>query len=80
MVEEAAAMERHLFDWTSKAQVDAAKTWKEKGGELIALSDIDRNEMMQRLAQVAEGVLGEKADDKKMFDMLKQAVERTRGK
>jgi TRAP-type C4-dicarboxylate transport system substrate-binding protein len=80
MVEEAAGMERHLFDWTSKAQVDAAKTWKEKGGELIALSDTDRNEMMQRLAQVAEGVLGEKADDKKMFDMLKQAVERTRGK
>jgi TRAP-type C4-dicarboxylate transport system substrate-binding protein len=80
IVEEAAAMERHLFDWTSKAQVDAAKTWKEKGGELIALSDTDRNEMMQRLAQVAEGVLGEKADDKKMFDMLKQAVERTRGK
>lgn len=73
-------MERHLFDWTSKAQVDAAKTWKEKGGELIALSEVDRKEMMRRLAQVADTVLAEKADDKKMFDLLKQAVERTRGR
>jgi TRAP-type C4-dicarboxylate transport system substrate-binding protein len=80
IVEESAAMERHLFDWTSKAQVDATKTWKEKGGELIALSEVDRKEMMQRLAQVADTVLAEKADDKKMFDLLKQAVERTRGK
>ena len=80
IVEESAAMERHLFDWTSKAQVDAAKTWKEKGGELIALSEVDRKEMMRRLAQVADTVLAEKADDKKMFDLLKQAVERTRGR
>jgi hypothetical protein len=34
--------------------------------------------MMQRLAKVADDVLGEKADDKKMFEMLKQAVARTR--
>jgi TRAP-type C4-dicarboxylate transport system substrate-binding protein len=80
IVEEAAGMERHLFEWTSKAQVDAAKIWKEKGGELITLPDADRKEMMQRLAQVADSVLGEKADDKKMFELLKQAVERTRRK
>jgi TRAP-type C4-dicarboxylate transport system substrate-binding protein len=80
IVEEAAGMERHLFEWTSKAQFDAEKTWKEKGGELIALSEADRQEMMRRLAQVADSVLGEKAEDKKMFELLKQAVERTRQK
>ena len=78
IVEEAAGMERHLFEWTSNAQIDAARIWKEKGGELIALSDADRKEMMQRLSQVADSVLGEKTDDKKMFDLLKQSVERTR--
>ena len=77
IVEEATGMERHLFEWTSKAQIDAERIWKEKGGELIALSDADRKEMKGRLAQVADSVLGEKADDKKMFDLLKQSVERT---
>ena len=42
------------------------------------MSDADRKEMMQRLSQVADFVLGEKTDDKKMFDLLKQSVERTR--
>ena len=78
IVEEAAAMERHLFDWTSRQQVEAAKTWKEKGGELIALPEVDRKEMMQRLAKVAESVLGEKEQDRQMFELLKQSVQRTR--
>lgn len=80
IVEEAAGMERHLFDWTSRQQIEAEKIWKEKGGEIIRLSESDRKEMMQQLAQVAEQVLGEKPTDKKMFEMLKQAAERTRGK
>jgi C4-dicarboxylate-binding protein DctP len=78
IVEEGKGMERHLFEWTKQAQIDAQATWKEKGGELITLSESNRREMMQRLAKVADDVLGEKADDKKMFEMLKQAVARTR--
>ncbi|MGE3924640.1 MAG: TRAP transporter substrate-binding protein [Lautropia sp.] len=80
IVEEAAGMERHLFDWTSRQQIEAEKIWTEKGGEIIRLSEADRKEMMQQLAQVAEQVLGEKPTDRKMFEILKQAVERTRGK
>jgi C4-dicarboxylate-binding protein DctP len=80
IVEEAAGMERHLFDWTSRQQVEAEKIWKEKGGEIIQLPEADRKEMMQQLAQVAEQVLSEKPTDKQMFEMLKQAVERARGK
>lgn len=80
ILEEGAGMERHLFDWTSRQQVEAEKIWKEKGGEIIKLPDADRKEMMQRLAQVAEQVLGEKPADKKMFEMLKQTAERARKK
>ena len=80
IVEEAAGMERHLLDWTSRQQIEADKIWKEKGGEIIELPEADRKEMMQQLAQVAEQVLGEKPADKKMFEMLKQAAERARGK
>ncbi len=78
IVEEGKAMERHLFDWTSKAQVDAQKTWKEKGGELIVLPAADKREMMQRLAKVADEVLGAKPADKEMFDLLKQSIARTK--
>ncbi len=78
VIEEAKAMERHLFDWTNQAQIDAEKIWKEKGGELITLAPADRKEMMERLAKVADDVLGERAEDKKMFELLKQAVQRTR--
>jgi C4-dicarboxylate-binding protein DctP len=80
IVEEAAGMERHLFDWTSKQQTEAETIWKEKGGEVITLPEADRKEMMQRLAQVAEQVLGEKPGDKAMFETLKQAAERARKK
>lgn len=80
LVEEGAAMERHLADFTNKAQADAQRIWKEKGGELISLPEADRKEMMQRLAKVADSVLTEKPQDKKMFELLKAAVERSRAK
>jgi C4-dicarboxylate-binding protein DctP len=80
LVEEGAAMERHLADFTNKAQSDAQKIWKEKGGELISLPEADRKEMMQRLAKVADSVLTEKPQDKKMFELLKASVERSRAK
>jgi TRAP-type C4-dicarboxylate transport system substrate-binding protein len=80
IVEEGAGMERHLFEWTSRQQVEAEKIWQEKSGEVIRLPEPDRKEMMQRLSQVAEQVLGEKATDKKMFEMLKQIAERGRTK
>ena len=80
IVEEGAAMERHLADYTNKAQSDAEAIWKEKGGELISLPDADRREMMQRLAKVADAVLTEKPQDKKMYELLKASVERSRAK
>jgi TRAP-type C4-dicarboxylate transport system substrate-binding protein len=80
LIEEARAGERELFEWTNQAQVDARRIWQEKGGEIFTLKPEEQKEMMARMAKVADEVLGEKRQDREMFDLLKEALDRARRK
>jgi TRAP-type C4-dicarboxylate transport system substrate-binding protein len=56
----------------------AYESWRKNGAEIIKLSDKDRADFMQRVAAVADEVLGGNAQLKNMYALLKGAAAKTR--
>jgi len=70
LMEEGAAVEKELHDWTVDFNNKARNLWKEKGGELIKLSPADQAELVKRLSTVGDEVAAKQPQLKAIYDLL----------
>ena len=78
LLEEGAAVQKELFDWTVDFNNKARQVWTEKGGELIKLSPADQAEMMKRLSTVGDEVVASQARLKEVYDLMVQTAKAKR--
>jgi TRAP-type C4-dicarboxylate transport system substrate-binding protein len=76
MTEEAARIDRELFDWTRQAIDAANQAWTAGGGEIVRLPAEEQERMMRELQGLGEQILGQNAAVKAEYDALVRAASR----
>lgn len=71
-------LERYMEDVVNRFDRRAARLWQEKGGEVIRLSNKERNEFMERTAKIGDKIMGGDPQLAPMYNTLKQSAARHR--
>ncbi|MSP66536.1 MAG: hypothetical protein EXQ96_00240 [Alphaproteobacteria bacterium] len=72
------SLERYMEDVVLRFDRRAISLWKSKGGEVIYLSDKDRQGFMARTAKIGDKVMGGDPQLAPMYNLLKEAAAKTR--
>lgn len=76
LIEEGRALEPELNAWALNSQEEAAKTWKDHGGQIFKLSEDDQAELNKRLVGVAAEVYGNHPAEKELYGLLLKVAEK----
>jgi C4-dicarboxylate-binding protein DctP len=75
VVQEGAALDKELTDWSKRYLADAADTWRKNGGEVIHFSPTEQSAFLERMSTVGDKVFGEQAEVLNMYKLLRTVAE-----
>lgn len=78
VLEEARAADEENMPFIATFLGAAYELWSKNGGQVHDLSAAEQAEMRTRLATVGDAVVADKPADKMVYDLMKQAAQRTR--
>jgi TRAP-type C4-dicarboxylate transport system substrate-binding protein len=78
VLDEARAADEENMPFIAEFLGAAYEIWKRNGGQIYDLTDADKAELRTRVATVGDTVVADKPAQKAVYDLMKQAAERTR--
>jgi TRAP-type C4-dicarboxylate transport system substrate-binding protein len=71
VMETGAKLEAPLYQWQIKRIADDTKTWADRGGKIVKLSDAEQADAVKRVAASLQSVLDKNPPSKELFGKLK---------
>ena len=71
VMETGVKLEAPMYQWQIKRIADDAKTWQDRGGKIVKLSDAEQADAVKRIAASLKTVLDKNPPSKELYTKLK---------